>query len=252
MQDLYPYIFKRKSFHRFGPFEPFTQQEKDSLIELFSSLDPLDSSIQTKILLVPIEETSCKRGEYCILIYSEQRGAYLENAGYMGAQLDLMLSSQDVGCCWYGVGKPAQEYCEGLRFVIMLAVAKQECTLFRKDYTKAKRKTVSQIWEGETLGSVSDVVRYAPSACNTQPWLVKREGQHLLVFRVSGKRGIMSKALVGYYNRIDLGIFLCFLELCLDHACIACTRELLAEGDLLYSGTPCAAYRLVRTEGWIC
>lgn len=242
MQELYPYIFKRKSFHRFGPFEPFTQQEKASLVEHFASVVPLDASIKTKFLLVPIGQTTCKRGEYCILIYSEQRGAYLENAGYMGAQLDLLLAGKDIGCCWYGVGKPRQEFYEGLRFVIMLAIAKQESSSFRKDYTKAKRKSVDEIWQGEAMPSVAEVVRYTPSACNTQPWLVRKEGQNLRVFRVAGKRGIMSKALVGYYNRIDLGIFLCFLELCLAHEEKAFRRMLLADETALDNRTFCAEY----------
>ena len=245
MQEIYPYIFKRKSFHRFGPFEPFAQQEKDSLLELFALVDPLDASIKTRILLVPIGQTTCKRGEYCILIYSEQRGAYLENAGYMGAQLDLLLAGKDIGCCWYGVGRPRQESHEGLRFVIMLAIAKQEPSLFRKDYTKAKRKSVDEIWEGDALFSVSHVVRYAPSACNTQPWLVRKEGQYLWVFRVSGKRGIMSKALVGYYNHIDLGIFLCFLELCLEHETMAFRRMMVADEAALDNRTLCAEYACI-------
>lgn len=242
MQELYPYIFKRKSFHRFGLFEPFTPQEKAVVIELFASVDHLDPSIQTKLVLVPIEETTCKRGEYCILIYSEKRGAYLENAGYMGAQLDLLLAKQNIGCCWYGVGKPVQEFCEGLRFVIMLAIAKQESTTFRKDYTKAKRKPVSEIWKGDGFPSVADVVRYAPSACNTQPWLVQKAGQHLLVFRVSGKRGIMSKALVGYYNRIDLGIFFCFLEVCLEHEGFPYARSLVCDDQPTEGRSLCAEY----------
>ncbi|MEA4861387.1 hypothetical protein SDC9_72149 [bioreactor metagenome] len=244
MQDLYPYIFKRKSFHRFEPFEPLSQQEKESLVGLFASVAPLDASIETKFLLVPIEETTCKRGEYCILIYSEQRGTYLENAGYMGAQLDLLLAKQNIGCCWYGVGKPMQDVCDGLRFVIMLAIAKQEPSSFRKDYTKSKRKLVGEIWKGEAMPSVAEVVRYTPSACNTQPWLVRKEGQHLLVFRVSGKRGIMSKALVGYYNRIDVGIFLCFLELCLDHERVSYTRSLVYHDPTGTGPFVCAEYTI--------
>lgn len=244
MQELYPYIFKRKSFHRFGPFEPFTQQEKASLVEHFASVVPLDASIKTKILLVPIGQTTCKRGECCILIYSEQRGAYLENAGYMGAQLDLLLAGKDIGCCWYGVGKPRQESYEGLRFVIMLAIAKQESSSFRKDYTKAKRKSVDEIWQGEAMPSVAEVVRYTPSACNTQPWLVQKEGQHLKVFRVSGKRGIMSKTLVLYYNRIDMGIFLCYLELCLDHERVSSTRTLAYHDPACTRQYVCAEYTI--------
>lgn len=62
------------------------------------------------------------------------------------------------------------------------------------------------------------MVRFAPSACNTQPWLVEREGDALRVYRVRkpGRSGIMPAGQVAFYNQIDLGIFLCFLDLCLQ------------------------------------
>ena len=34
---------------------------------------------------------------------------------------------------------------------------------------------------------------------------------------------------VAYYNRIDMGIFLCFLELCLKHEKIAFERKLFED-----------------------
>ncbi|MBQ9828377.1 MAG: nitroreductase, partial [Lachnospiraceae bacterium] len=46
-------------------------------------------------------------------------------------------------------------------------------------------------------------------------------------------RGIMPKDKVPFYNRIDIGIFLCFLEICLSHRGIAYERQLFrdAGGD---------------------
>ena len=51
------------------------------------------------------------------------------------------------------------------------------------------------------------------SACNSQPWLVKSNGE-LSVYRYSkpGKRGIMPADKVSFYNRIDIGIFICFIH----------------------------------------
>ena len=61
-------------------------------------------------------------------------------------------------------------------------------------------------------------MRYTPSACNTQPWIVDSSENELKVYRYRkpGKRGIMPVDMVKYYNQIDIGIFLCFLELCLN------------------------------------
>ena len=63
------------------------------------------------------------------------------------------------------------------------------------------------------------IVRFAPSACNSQPWLVKNDGE-LLVYRYKkpGKRGIMPADKVSFYNRIDIGIFICFMDICLGHS----------------------------------
>ena len=50
-------------------------------------------------------------------------------------------------------------------------------------------------------------------------------------YRKDGKRGIMPKDMVIYYNQIDIGIFLCFLELCLSKNNIQFERSLYTEND---------------------
>lgn len=57
----YPMIFKRKSL--------------------------LEKHIRVEIKIVPKNETTCKRGEYCILLFSEKKR--LKNIGYIKTQLDL-------------------------------------------------------------------------------------------------------------------------------------------------------------------
>ena len=93
---------------------------------------------------------------------------------------------------------------------------------------RSKRKPVSEIWEGEQIPGVSDIVRFAPSACNSQPWFVKNTNGKLGVYRYKkpGKRGIMPADRVSFYNRIDMGVFLCFLDICLDHNGIRSERTL--------------------------
>ena len=36
---------------------------------------------------------------------------------------------------------------------------------------------------------------------------------------------------VNYYNRIDIGIFLCFMDLCLNHENIEFEREIFADNN---------------------
>ena len=232
MDDLlYRMIFKRKSFHIFTGEQKLSEEELNEIEDRISRLRPLTEGTRTAWRIVSRDETSCKRGEYCILFYSEKKDYYLYNAGYMIQQLDLWLASKNIGTCWYGMGKLKEKNDKGLEFVIMLAIEKADETEFRKDYTKTKRKDLEEIWQGEAFREVADVVKYAPSACNTQPWLVRADPYKLDVYRVLGKRGLMPVKRVFYYNKIDIGIFLLFIEICLKHENIACELELLSDAN---------------------
>ena len=229
--DFYNQIFKRKSFHLFKDTESINDEEIED-IRLFSErMVPLYQDIKTSVKIVPECETTCKRGaRYCILFYSEKKGEYLRNIGYLGEQLDLYLASKNIGALWFGIGKPEQMPEDGSEFVIMIAIAKMPEKEFRKDMFKAKRKPLEEIWNGD-VPEYANIVRFAPSACNTQPWMVECTADRLCIYRYKkpGKRGIMPADKVTYYNRIDIGIFLLFLETCLVHEKISFQRELFDE-----------------------
>ncbi len=232
-KKLYDMIFKRKSFHLFRNIgnEHLTQDELNDIEEKFSKLKPLDKDIKVKIKIV--KNKSVLRGqEYCILFYSEKKDNYLQNIGYLGEQLDLYLVSKNIGTLWFGIGKPDEQKLDGLDFVIMMAIAKVDSEdKFRKNMYKSKRKDLSEIWTGESFLDIANIVRFAPSACNTQPWKVEAIDKEIKVYRYrkEGKRGIMPKDKVIYYNQIDIGIFLCFLELCLEHNKTNYKREIFVE-----------------------
>lgn len=229
---FYQMIFKRKSFHLFRENRQITASELKDIEEKFKTLKPLVSDIQTAMKIVPAEETTCKRGEeYCILLYSEKKDNYLQNIGYIGEQLDLYLASLNIGALWFGIGKTDNPKYKDLDFVIMLAIAKTADEKFRKDMFKSKRKPLDEIWHGECYHDIGNIVRFAPSACNTQPWIVETANDELRIYRYKkpGKRGIMPADKVAHYNRIDIGIFLLFLELCLEHNHISYTRTLSAD-----------------------
>ena len=116
-------------------------------------------------------------------------------------------------------GKTKEEPFEDMEFVIMFSIRKiSDGSKYRKDMLKSKRKSVEEIWEGEQISGVTDIVRFAPSACNSQPWFVKNDSELLVYrYRKPGKRGIMPADKVSFYNRIDIGIFICFMDICLGH-----------------------------------
>ena len=229
--SLYEMIFRRKSFHSFRNVdeEHISDEELAGIMNAYAGFIPLISDIRTAVRIVPAEETSCRRGEeYCVLLYSEVKDGYLQNIGYLGEQLDLWLVSHNIGTLWFGIGKLDEDEHDGMKFVIMIAIRKiSDDSRYRKDMYKSKRKTVDEIWEGRQIEGVTEIVRFTPSACNTQPWFVRnREKLSVYRYRKPGKRGIMPKDMVTFYNRIDIGIFLCFMELCLQHQGIGFQREL--------------------------
>ena len=229
--DCYKQIFKRKSFHLFRDTGVITDQDIQKLQEFIESINPLYADIKTEIRVVPENETTCKRGgQFCLLFYSERKEGYLQNIGYLGEQIDLYLASKNIGTLWFGIGRPKDMQVNGMDFVIMISIAKMSEENFRKDVFKAKRKPLHEIWRGSTLG-VAEIARFAPSACNTQPWIVDSSVNELKIYRYrkEGKRGIMPKDRVIYYNQIDIGIFLCFLELCLENNNIEYERNLYVE-----------------------
>ncbi|MBR5048566.1 MAG: nitroreductase [Erysipelotrichaceae bacterium] len=253
-ERLYDMIFKRKSFHLFRNCgqEEIIEEDVELIRKQYQELVPLYPEIKTAIRIVRTEETTCKRGqEYCILFYSEKKDGYLANIGYLGEQLDLWLVSRDIGTLWFGIGKVEEASFEGLDFVIMMAIRKiPDASIFRKDMFKSKRKPVEEIWQGEEIEGVTDIVRFAPSACNTQPWLVINDGDTLSVYRyrMPGKRGIMPADQVAFYNRIDIGIFLCFLELCLQNRSIGFQRELFIDRGGSEEMTLNAVYRITEKQ----
>lgn len=231
-EQLYQMVFKRKSFHIFKNTLIISEEELAQIETAFLECKPLIPEIKVGMKIVPAAATTCKRGqEYCILLYSEKKEGYLPNIGYLGQQLDLILASMNIGALWFGIGKTDVQSDGELDFVIMIAIAKMEETKFRKNMFKSKRKPIEEIWFGEYYLEAANIARFAPSACNTQPWIVESNEQELRVFRYKkpGKRGIMPADKVSFYNRIDIGIFLLILEVCLKHEGIVFERTLFED-----------------------
>jgi len=189
MNSLYPYIFKRKSFHLFRDNKTkvyykdnyhVTNDEIDKIYEFFNNTMSLMNDIKVKIKIVKEEKTNCRRGaEYCILFYSEQKQNFLQNVGYIGEQLDLYLVSLNIGTIWYGIGKTSELLYDGLSFVTMMAICKVPSDSFRKDMFKSKRKNAEEIYDGNKYLDVIDIAGFSPSSCNTQPWFIKDNDSNL-------------------------------------------------------------------------
>lgn len=233
-KTLYEAIFKRKSFHKFDGTgeEKLTEAELCEIEAAFSSFSPLIDGIRVKMRIVKDSECCARGQEYCLYLYSEEKPGYLENAGYLGQTLDLYLVSRGIGTLWYGLGKPKETQWEGLSYVIMLAIRKvDDAGKFRRDVFAAKRKELADVWSGDRHKTVGNVARFAPSACNSQPWHVEEDENGLRVSRnkKAAKVGILPVPRMSYFNKIDMGIFLCVLDLCLSHEGLSYRRTVEIE-----------------------
>ena len=246
MQQLYDMIYKRKSVRHFDPSRKLTKEDLSDIQAALDRLKPL-MDIPVTFRVVKRRETTCMWGEYCLMAYSEAQDGYLLNIGYMMEQMDLFLASKDIGACWYGFGKPREiTACDGREFAIMMALGKCKPEKFRKEGAKIRRKPLDVICgdvDDPVLAEALQAAHYAPSACNSQPWRVVCEGKRLEVYRTRGIQSRYAEGLTGYMNKIDLGIFLCFLELALTHAGVVFQRNLLKE-DLTKEPVPVAVYQL--------
>ena len=242
-KDLYPMIFKRKSYHTFKNNKTkkyysldykISEEEYEDILNAFYSFDSLYPDIKVDIRIADNEETTCKRGqEKVILLYSEEKENYLMNIGYIGEQLDLYLASKNIGTLWFGLNKAKMPDYNDLKYVIMIAICKTPEDSFRKDMYKATRKIKEDIWSGEELFDISNIIRFAPSACNTQPWKVINTNNILEVYRYVSpiRKWVMPIDGVLHYNHIDIGIFLCFLELCLIENNTMFSRDLFIDKE---------------------
>lgn len=216
MKKLYNYLDKRLSIRKVNPNNLLTKDDLNKIISYLNYLQPLFKDLDVSFELVDKDKTNSKIGEYQLLIYSNKYDDndlnYLLNIGYMVEQLDLYLFSLNIGCCWLGLPKPKKEF-KNKQYVIMLGITKISEIDLRNDISLFKRKNIDEIWEGSFNEDVMNKSILAPSACNSQSWKVKVENNILYVYRDRNVKTIIPKGFRNFFNTIDLGIFMCFLEI---------------------------------------
>ena len=159
---------------------------------------------------------------------SSRGGSFTDSNQRLRDSRRRFLASLGIGVCWYGMGKVDEEERNGLKYAIMLAFGKCDEADFRKDLSEFKRKSIDDIWgidenrsvdslkDGLSGGKLAEIARLAPSAVNSQPWRVQPEGNTLKVYREKGKTPVLSNVLFKHWNKVDIGIFLAFLEIALE------------------------------------
>lgn len=220
--SLYPMLMKRHSQRKFEGRIP--AEKVSALLAYADGCASIDGS-RSLVRLVPASDTSCPRGEYCICCYTEDGPYSLINAGYFLEAIDLYAESIGIGVCWYGFGRTKEKIIDGMPFRIMLNIGNG--VDLRDGKSLFNRIDQSLFWAGEGFDEVKRDVRLAPSACNSQPWLVESSGDEIIVSRGYGKPSLLKGQYKKYFNLIDMGIFLYFMELSLAANGYAFDRNLL-------------------------
>lgn len=231
MKDLYCMLDKRKSVRKANGI--LTDDDLKIVHEALNNATSLYPDIKLIWEIVKAEETTSKIGEYEILIYSEIKddNSHLLNIGYLFEQVDLLLEMNNIGVCWLGLPRPNEKIKDGLKYIIMLGISKIKSNDLRSNLDEFKRKDFNKLWSGDFNLDVALKSSLAPSACNSQSWLVDASQGVLRVFRNKKVITIIPKSRLAFYNTIDLGIFLCFLEVALLHNEYSFNRELFLKDE---------------------
>ncbi len=211
LSHLLPTIFKRKSTRNYLP-APLTDAQLKDIRTFIAQLTPLDPALpyQADILTADqVRSIQPWRAPHYVSVSTLDTPEALRNVGFLFQQLDLYLQSQNLACCWVGLGRPRQQAPEGMTHAILLAFGTPAESALRDGPEQFNRKSLSQI--ADKADPRLEAVRLAPSAVNSQPWYFTHEGDRLHVYQV--EQGPLKRMTVGRMNHIDMGIGLCHLAI---------------------------------------
>ena len=165
----------------------------------------------------------------------------LEDFGYLMEQAILCATDLDLGTCWLGgsftksgfakkIAATATEIVPAVASIGYVAETSKAEDWIRRRAGGEHRLPAEQLFFEEGFGNpirtedigvaavALDMVRWAPSASNKQPWRIVRAGElwHFYLQRTPGygKDSLIGKFLgVADVQRVDMGIALCHFEL---------------------------------------
>ena len=215
IQKQYDAIFVRKSVRKYRS-EPLPPDAMFDLQRHVKELEPLLPDIPFAFEVLTGEQPTGKfvvQAPQYLLFYSkpDEPGAW-ENCGYLLEQFSLLFTSLGIGSCFLGSAKPPASMMQsnGLSYLSMLAFGLPEGSVTR-ERAAFKRKPVEEVTDVAEEAELLESVRLAPSAVNSQPWLVTGVRGDLLFCR--RKPPFIGRKHMNLVNRIDMGIALCHFRL---------------------------------------
>lgn len=207
-------LIKRRSFHKFNEVLPINDDELSMISSFCDNVTPLFKDIKFHIELVDETKINDAKGaSHGLIFYSEKKDNYLLNIGYIGEQIDLFLQQNNFGTLWYGFGRDKSNTVTDLDFVIILLFSKVDPSSFRKDISEFKRKDLSSVIKSDNLSFLNQSL-LAPSACNTSPYFINGDENKFEIYKTKNGLALLalSKRLTTYFNFIDVGIFLYYVD----------------------------------------
>ena len=196
--DLESQIYVRKSCRSYDD----SQMDMAPIREFIKAAKPLDDTIRYRYEILRNDELNLKTrwsAPYYLALFSERKGCYKENIGFIFQQASLFMQSIGIGSCWVGLASLKQKDSE---FIIVIAFGKSDDN--SRDLDGFKRKKLAEISDFEDERLVP--AQLAPSAINAQPWYFKHTEDGFDVYQQ--KQNIIKRQFIKKWNPIDVGIAL--------------------------------------------
>jgi nitroreductase len=217
--SLYDTIFKRKSIRNYDS-TPIDSNRLEEISKKLQSLKPLIEGIKTEFKVISPSQVTRKlrnNAPHFIAAFSEAKGAYKVNIGYMLQQIDLYFSANGLGSCWLGIPQPTKEVTESsnLEFIILMSFGNPNEPLYRTSASEFKRQSLSDITNIEGANELLEAARLSPSAVNLQNWYFT--GDKNTIHAYSAKPNFLRSIVGGSYYPVNMGIALYHLRLAAEH-----------------------------------
>ena len=205
----------RRSVRKYE-MESLSQRLLAQIGEDIASLKPLYPQAQISFEIRAGEQMDAAyrvgiRAPYYVVILAEPTSKGRMNAGFMGEQLVLSLTTRGLGTCWLGSTSPKKKKKEA-PFLMAISFGRPlESGLLETKYTH-KRKPLEELLVGKdklsaAMRDVLSAARLAPSAVNLQPCRYLVNGDAVAIVR--------RKVLVPHLDRMqdtDCGIALAHMD----------------------------------------
>ena len=104
-------IFKRKSIRNYDP-TPLDSNRLEEISRNLQSLKPMLGDIKTEVKIILADQVTRKlrnNAPHYVAAFSEAKGSYKVNIGFMLQQMDLYFSASGLGSCWLATPQPTKK-----------------------------------------------------------------------------------------------------------------------------------------------